>query len=1033
MKRLSGSFVADLTPHSSLRGRVFTISPSRSSFVTIARALMSGRLIPGFQTTEDFAVFVPGRSGVSGLGDAFLEVTGGRGSWVPSILSVADMDASSVSTGSHDLPSPISDFARHLALTKLILSWQHSSCSDAELAVRTGQDVGCLDMLRAGSLASEFMKLTDQITETGLDWSDLASPYSCDYGDYSRFSADFLENITLHWSRLLSEQSWEDCVRYRDRVIRQRASALCSDFGPLVFVYTPGMMLSSVDLMKSIVCVDRGAVVLLGLDLHLDEETWTSIPEGKPGLDADPQCHLKFVLRELGLHRDQVQDLDPETDPTLVARTGMVSEVMRPASSTGTWAHLRFPEGITEGLSFIEAKNEMEEALSLAILFREAFEQGKTAALVTPDGVLAYAVTLELKRFGLNVDDATLRPITSSFSASLARLLAVVSLNSHSSLEVTSLIRHPMLRLGLSGADAMLAAKVLELSALRSAGFVSDLSSVVKAFKGITARGDEVRDKGITSSDLCLAETFLFRLMEAIDPLVLLRSRGQVKLSEWLHSHIAVLTAAAGENTDIDPELTRDWERFTEVLSDLAEVAKNPVLDISVSPEDYVTVLTSLMSNVKEPVTCRVSRETNSRIHIWTPSEAPWRKVDILVLGSLVEGVWPRGDLLDNSRLMRVFQNSIPFGKGVGPSAYAMAQGLVGAPEVVLTRSLKVGGVPTTLSRWMQRLRAVVGEANFEELKKSGQKYLSWSRMLDSPYGQRANQVLPLERPCPVPPLQLRPTRLSIGDVVTWMRDPYSFYARHVLKLNKLKRIRKKPEKLEVDRLIRKVIQRFVNETAINASVCSDFSARETMFRGMVEEELRCLVDFPSVAVLCHAKLSSIGSWLIPRELGPANLLKTDTKVEGSLSLFDGKLHLKGTIDRLDVLSDDKVLIINYGTGLPFPVDQTGSGVTTQLLLQAMMMNAGAFGPEYQDLSVAGLVYVHLIPEGQGGKWKDYGSADELESLIQDVQDRLRDLVQVYEDPKQGYLSRPDVSRLWKGEYDHLSRVAEWSLIEDLD
>ena len=52
---------------------------------------------------------------------------------------------------------------------------------------------------------------------------------------------------------------------------------------------------------------------------------------------------------------------------------------------------------------------------------------------------------------------------------------------------------------------------------------------------------------------------------------------------------------------------------------------------------------------------------------------------------------------------------------------------------------------------------------------------------LDRPDGYR-----PWRRPEPRPPLEARPTRLSVSSIEQWRRDPYGLYARRILGLDAL-------------------------------------------------------------------------------------------------------------------------------------------------------------------------------------------------------------------------------------------------------
>src|SRR5205085_332960 len=77
----------------------------------------------------------------------------------------------------------------------------------------------------------------------------------------------------------------------------------------------------------------------------------------------------------------------------------------------------------------------------------------------------------------------------------------------------------------------------------------------------------------------------------------------------------------------------------------------------------------------------------------------------------------------------------------IGLTAQDFAQSL-GAREVVLARAAKVGGTPTLWSRFVQRLAAVAGEAQWKTAVARGEKYLAWARALDAPHG-----VKPIARP----------------------------------------------------------------------------------------------------------------------------------------------------------------------------------------------------------------------------------------------------------------------------------------------
>ena len=150
------------------------------------------------------------------------------------------------------------------------------------------------------------------------------------------------------------------------------------------------------------------------------------------------------------------------------------------------------------------------------------------------------------------------------------------------------------------------------------------------------------------------------------------------------------------------------------------------------------------------------------------------------MLGGLVEGTWPP-EARSDPWLSRPMRHDLGLDlpeRRIGLSAHDFAQAL-GAREIVLTRAAKSAGAPTVASRFVQRLAAVAGEARWKTVLARGEHYLALARALDHPA-----QVKAATRPEPKPPLEARPMRLSVTDIENWLRDPYTIYAKHILRLH---------------------------------------------------------------------------------------------------------------------------------------------------------------------------------------------------------------------------------------------------------
>ena len=70
-----------------------------------------------------------------------------------------------------------------------------------------------------------------------------------------------------------------------------------------------------------------------------------------------------------------------------------------------------------------------------------------------------------------------------------------------------------------------------------------------------------------------------------------------------------------------------------------------------------------------------------------------------------------------------------------------------------------------------------------------------------------------MTRPEPKPARDARPTSLSVTEIETWLRDPYSIYARHVLRLQPLDAIDTPPGARDRGTVIHEAIGRFTGSS----------------------------------------------------------------------------------------------------------------------------------------------------------------------------------------------------------------------------
>ncbi len=247
-----------------------------------------------------------------------------------------------------------------------------------------------------------------------------------------------------------------------------------------------GSIPATVELMRVVASLPQGAIVLPGLDAHLDDQSWADISPGHP---EHPQFGLKTLLDRLGLDRSGVGVLTgTEPSPPQQSRAALLAEAMRPSGTTGRWhAYTQSADrdgvrAALAGISLIEAPSAQDEAETVALILREAAETpGRTAALVSPDRLLARRVAIRLEAWGIRVDDSAGRPFAKTVPGTFLDLVIGAIAKDFAPAEVMALLKHPLTRLGLDAFSARRAARALEIAAFRDVYLGHGLDGIAAA------------------------------------------------------------------------------------------------------------------------------------------------------------------------------------------------------------------------------------------------------------------------------------------------------------------------------------------------------------------------------------------------------------------------------------------------------------------------------------------------------------------------------------------------------------------------
>lgn len=1023
--------------------RVFSIPPGVPFLPTLAEALLGGTLVPGFRhdgdplALADATIFVPTRRAARQLRAEFAARAGGT-AILPTIRPLGDVDED---LGFFDptlpepaeLAPPVGALERLLTLAPLVRRWKQNLPGHIARMFEEPVVVPA-STAEAIWLSRELAGLMDEMETAETDPGGLTTLVSDELAAWWQVTLEFLQIMTTHWPRHLAEIGRSNPGAHRSRLIDAEAERLARNppAGPVVAAGSTGSIPATARLLAAIARVPQGAVVLPGVDRHLDRAAWEKLGEaqGAPSICGHPQYGLKRLLDRLGCAREDVVEIGATGDE-LAARARILSEALRPAETTDAWSANRdvvddaLAEGALDRVTLVEAPNERDEAVAIALALRlAAAKPDARAALVTADRALARRVSAELLRFGIVADDSGGTPLEATPPAVMLRLLVEAMLRPGDPVAVLSLLKQPLLCAGWQRPAVRSAVDLIELAALRGGTGRPDLGTLAADFEARLKRAAELKYKPVWLSRhggrIDEARAFLKVLEQALAPLAELRASPATDVPSAARATVLAFEALGRTADGGLGELYRGeaGERLAETLRAL--MAASPTLDFA--PSEWPDVLAALIAG--ESVKPRVGAD--KRIAIWGALEARLQSADTLVCGGLNEGVWPSradpGAFL--SRVMKVGIDLDPPERRIGQAAHDFAMA-AGAPELILTRAARSGDAPSVPSRWLQRLTACAGAEAARAMRARGTALLEAAR---HHAGDRPDKVAFAPRPKPKPPLEARPPRFSVTEIEALRRDPYAVYARKVLKLEPLEPLLREPGAAERGSLFHDILHGFTLEGGDVADEGALGRLLTIARRRFDEEALPADVDavwWPRFVLMAPHLIG----WERQYRAGAVRKL---AEVEAAATPIDGTgVALSGRADRIDLHPGGLADILDYKTGSSPTRADAHQLVAPQLSLEAALLSRGAFG-EAGRQEPGDLVYVRLRARGDvenDSILTFKNKPRKATEMAEDAWERLRKLILYYSNPDNGYLSRamPYKENDADGDYDHLARVLEWS------
>ncbi|MFL1780363.1 putative AddB-like helicase and PD-(D/E)XK nuclease superfamily domain-containing protein [Candidatus Hepatincolaceae symbiont of Richtersius coronifer] len=950
--------------------KVYNISFNQSFLDILSKKLLEDTKYKA-ELLADYLLLLPNKKAIQNLQGCFLKHSQAQALILPRMIALSDLDyiLSDPKTFNSQL-----DLTGHIKTNELNLQdIFKATISPKKRAFILSKLIQAKDpkigTTQAVDMAESLGKILDRAYLENVNFDEIDNIVDSNLSIHWQEILKFLHIATLSWPGVLKEFNSID-LAYKKKIIYQLQSHLWKinpPQHPIIAVNISSYYEDILTLLATIRDCPKGALVFYGVDYKINH----TLPH------YHPQKALQHTLHKLKIAKEDMINLEPKS-----IKSSLKSD---PPLTREALIHRMFDHNIykdlkpkqvkaaTNNISIIVTKNEEEEAKTVALALREVLEyKEKTAGLISNSKNLITRVINELKRWNILIDDYLGTPLLESNQAKLFMLVGKILENNFEAHLVISLLKNPFCRFGKSPNYIEDQRINLDLYILRNPILNPTLATLVEMVKNLKISPDGSDHRKLLALKQLLASSrkkilnkiqqqkellnflaiikFTFKDLEKAmsQPLKLYNFKDllikHIKAAEMIAGGIEVSSIKktankrkglkSKENNKEENDLWsyQEGKELSLCLGTLLEDCQN-IGKVSVS--EYLGILQSYLANQ----TVRQVYNRHPRLHIYGTFQSSLIHHDLMIISNLNEQIIPyiaTSNPWINNYIMHQL-GFLPKEHNIGLQAEVFCQ-ILGAPEVILSRAEKEKGSLTTPSRWLLKLQTLLKYYKISELNTKNyllqiQEHLdsyiietanSENKTLLQNLGQNLNQNDSLANiPAFNVPDSYQPTKIPTTSIEQLFQNPYVFFINRILKLKPLEGINPPFTKALYGSKMHLVLEDFFKDFVQNRQL--QFQDQQFKILDLAKHHFGALIITPTFAVFAwniaqNALFNFIeDSW--PRF---NNIISTFTEKEGFITLNlqnNLKIKISGKADRIDLLNDNSINIIDYKTSAKVTIE----------------------------------------------------------------------------------------------------------------